>query len=117
MKIVSDDSLLLDELYVELKKEHIKSTKETKHIKGAMSVEVAVAVAIIGMGVEAVEKLINLYRVWRDTKRINYIHVKYKDGRERKYNHLDDKELEEIRQKLLEDEEEIEYSETGKLDS
>jgi len=115
MKIVSDDALLLDELYVELKKEHIKATKETKPVKGAMSgAEVAAAVAIIGMGAEVIEKLINLYTMYINASRINYIHVKYKDGREEQYNNLDNNEFEEIKKQLRLDTDNIEYTKMGK---
>ena len=46
MKIVSDNSELLDEIYKELKLSRVKVQKETKSVEGAMSGEMTIALDI-----------------------------------------------------------------------
>jgi len=46
MKIVSDNSELLDEIYKELKLSRVKVQKETKTVDGAMSSEMTIALDI-----------------------------------------------------------------------
>ncbi|MBN2824090.1 MAG: hypothetical protein JXQ76_02110 [Campylobacterales bacterium] len=113
MKIVSDDALLLDELYVELKKEHIKATKETKTEKGAMSDEITQALELLVMGIGVIEMVITKINAWRASRRINYLHYKVKDGIEVKLNHLTDEQIEEFFEHLRKNVDKLEYIDTG----
>ena len=82
MTITSNDALILDELFNDLKREHIEVTKETKELEDAMG-----AVATIALMLESAEKVIKLFIFWANQKNY-YIHIKLKDGREMKLNNL-----------------------------
>lgn len=82
MKIISNDALLLDELFNDLKHEHIKATKETKELEDAMG-----AVATIALILDSAEKITKLFTFWANQKNY-YIHIKLKDGKEMKLNNL-----------------------------
>ena len=82
MKITSNDALLLDELFNDLKREHIEVTKETKELEDAMGV-----VATIALILDSAEKITKLLTFWANQKNY-YIHIKLKDGKEMKLNNL-----------------------------
>ena len=82
MTITSNDALILDELFNDLKREHIEVTKETKELEDAMGV-----VATIALILESAEKVTKLFTFWANQKNY-YIHIKLKDGREMKLNNL-----------------------------
>jgi|GEM_PF-1495837 len=118
MKITSDDSLFLDEVFTELKKERVKVEKETEEVKGAMGI-ITTAIEIltnldINDTVEHIETIINLIVFWKNSRRINYLHYKIKDGAEVKLNNLTDDQLQEFVETLRKNFNQLEYIHTGK---
>lgn len=91
MKIKSDNPLLLDEIYNELKRKNIQSDKITEKIDGAMG-DVTTYIALAALGVQTIDLFIN-YLSYRQSQKNNYLHFKYKDGIEVKFNNLSKDEL------------------------
>jgi hypothetical protein len=92
MKIISDNPLLLDEVFNDLKKEHIKSEKTTKKIEGAMG-DITTYIELAELGLHAIDTFI-AYLAYRLSQKNNYIHFTYDDGTVVKLNNLSKKEQE-----------------------
>jgi hypothetical protein len=100
VKITSNDSLLLDELYNDLRHEHIEVSKQTTIIKGSMAVDgITVGLIIAGgtLALKNIDTILNLLTFLGKQKNY-YIHIKLKDGREMKLNDLSkEKQEQELR--------------------
>ena len=71
MKIISNDTLLLDELFNDLKHEHIHATKETKELNSEMSVGTTIALVLSILLKK--EKLEKYHSPWSEDKVINHL--------------------------------------------
>jgi len=91
MKIQSDNPQLLDEIYNDLGRKNIESEKVQKKIDGAMG-DVTVYIALAAFGMQTIDVFIN-YLTYRLSQKNNYIHFKYKDGIEVKFDNLSKEEL------------------------
>jgi len=87
MQIVSENPLLLDQLFNDLQRERIEVTKETTEVKGGMAIGVTTAIALSALGLKAIDTLINILKFYHEQKNY-YIHIELKDGREMKMNNL-----------------------------
>ena len=101
MTITSNEPLVLDELFNDLKREHIETTKETKDVDGGMAFD-GTTIALIFAGgtltLKAIDTLINILNFYENKKKLElerlkskknfYIHIKLKDGREMNLNEL-----------------------------
>jgi len=101
MKIISVDPLILDELFNDLKREHIKVTKETKEVDGGMALG-GTTIALIFAGgtltLKAIDTLINILNFYENKKKAElerlksektfYIHIELKDGRKMSLNDI-----------------------------
>jgi len=101
MKIISENPLLLDEIYNDLNRKDIQSQKATKKIEGAMG-DVTTYIALVALSVQSIDTLIN-YLSYRQSQKKNYLHFKYKDGIEVKLENLSQDELNDKKEKLRED--------------
>jgi len=101
MTITSNEPLVLDELFNDLKREHIETTKETKDVEGGMLIDgVTIALILAGgtLTFKAIDTLINILNFYENKKKLElerlksektfYIHIKLKDGREMNLNEL-----------------------------
>jgi len=101
MKIISTDPLILDELFNDLKREHIELTKETKEVDGGMAIGGATIALILGGGtltLKAVDSLLNILNFYENKKKVElerlkskkrfYIHIKLKNGKEMTLNDI-----------------------------
>jgi len=82
MKITSDNPHILDELYSEMRKEHLKSEKEIKQIEGAQG-DIVTALAIGTFALQSISTFIGILTYIDDKYKSDvnhYIHLKYKDG-------------------------------------
>jgi len=82
MKITSNEPFILDELFNDLKREHIEVEKETHNVEGSMAIGETVSLIL-----ESVDKVLNILTFFINQKNY-YIHIKFKDGREMKFNDL-----------------------------
>ena len=101
MKITSNEPLILDELFNDLKREHIEITKETQSVDGGMLID-GVTIALIFAGgtltLKGIDTLLNILNFYEKKKQAElerfksetnfYIHIKLKDGRELNLNDL-----------------------------
>ena len=85
MTIVSSETLILDELFNDFKREHIEVKKETKDVEGSMAIGETVSLIL-----DSVDKVLNILTFFINQKNY-YIHIKFKDGREMKFNDLSEK--------------------------
>jgi hypothetical protein len=110
MKITSSDPLILDELFNELKREHIELIKETKEDKGTMAgcTTVALIVAIA----KGIDTLLNTLTFFQNQKNY-YIHIKLDDGRVIKLNKLS-KEKQESELRAIKKEKNIKTIDIGR---
>ena len=102
MKIVSENSKLLDEIFNDLKRKRIKFQKETKEIDGAMGEVTSLLELIANLTPTYIGVLIS-YLTYRLTQKKNYIHFKYKNGLEVKFDNLSKDELKKKEQQIRED--------------
>ena len=91
MKIISENPQLLDEVYNDLNRKSIESEKGTKKIEGAMG-DVTAYIALAAFGMQTIDVFIN-YLSYRLSQKNNYIHFKYKNGLEVKFDNLSKEEL------------------------
>jgi len=91
MQIISDNPQLLDEISNELDRKNIESQKVKKKIDGAMG-DVTVYIALATLGMQTIDVFIN-YLSYRQSQKNNYIHFKYKDGLEVKFDNLSKDDL------------------------
>ena len=82
MKITSNEPLILDELFNDLKRDHIKVEKETQYVEGSMAIGETVSLIL-----DSIDKILNILTFFINQKNY-YIHIKLKDGREIKFNDL-----------------------------
>ncbi len=76
MRIVSDDALLLDEVFNDLKNEDIKLEKSTKKVDGAMGTPTDF-LAILSVGIGGISAVI-AYLTYRLNQKNSFVHIKYK---------------------------------------
>ena len=82
MKIISNETLILDELFNRLKREHIEVKKETQNVEGSMAMGETVSLIL-----DSIDKVLNILTFFINQKNY-YIHIKFKNGREMKFNDL-----------------------------
>ena len=91
MRIISDNSKLLNEVFNDLERKKFKSKKGTKKLDGAMG-DITTYIALASLTVSSISTLL-AYLTYRLTQKNNYIHFKYKDGIEVKFDNLSKDEL------------------------
>jgi uncharacterized protein YsxB (DUF464 family) len=111
VRIVSKTPLLLDEVFNDLKKEHIKSEKMSQKSEGAMG-DITTCIALSTLGIQAIDTLIS-YLSYRVSQKNNYIYFTYKDGRTIKLNNLSKEEQQEKLHMLKDSFDDLEYLEIG----
>jgi len=102
MKILSNNPKLLDEIFNDFKRKNIKSQKETKYIDGAMGEVTSLIELVANLTPTYIGVLIS-YLTYRLTQKKNYIHFKYKDGLEVKFDNLSKDELKKKELQIRED--------------
>ena len=102
MTITSDNSLLLDEIFNDLKRKNIKLNKETKTVEGAMGDTTSLLELMANLTPTYIGVLIS-YLTYRLTQKKNYLHFKYKNGLEVKFDNLSKDELKQKEQQIRED--------------
>jgi len=102
MKITSDNSLLLDEIFNDLKRKKVDTTKNVKKIDGAMGDVTSYLDLALNQAPAYVSALI-AYLTYRLTQKKNYLHFKYKNGLEVKFDNLSKDELKQKEQQIRED--------------
>ena len=111
MRIVSKTPLLLDEIFNDLRKEHIESEKMTQKSDGAMG-DVTIYIALTALGLQGIDTFIS-YLAYRVSQKKNYIHFTYKDGTTIKLNNLSKEEQQVKLNDLKKQFDNLEYLEIG----
>ena len=101
MKIISDNSKLLDEISNDLNRKKVESKKATKKLDGAMG-DVSTYINIANLTLATITTLLT-YLSYRQSQKKNYIHFKYKDGIEVKFDNLSKEELKKKELQIRED--------------
>ena len=101
VKILSDNSNLLDEIFNDLSRKQIKSQKATKKLDGSMG-DVSTFIDIANLTLTTITTLIT-YLSYRQSQKKNYIHFKYKDGLEVKFDNLSKEERKKKELQIRED--------------
>ena len=93
MKITSTDPLILDELFNDLKREHLNPTKESAEVKGGMGActTIAIVVSVAGVTFKGVDTLLKVLEFLEKQKNY-YISITLKDGRKKSLNALSKEE-------------------------
>jgi hypothetical protein len=102
MQIISNESLLLDEVFNDLKRKKVKSTKNFKEIDGGMGDVTSYLDLALNLAPVYAGTLIT-YLTYRLTQKKNYLHFKYKDGVEVKFDNLSKDELKKKELQIRED--------------
>ena len=92
MQILSDNPQLLDEIYNDFERKNIDSKRGTKKIDGAMGDVTSYLELALNLTPTYIGTLI-AYLTYRLSQKKNYIHFKYKDGLEVKFDNLSKDEL------------------------
>ena len=111
MKLTSENSQLLNEIYSDLKRKKIPSKKITKEIEGAMG-EITTYLEFASLALDFIDTLITYLR-YRESQRKNYLHFKYIDGLEFKWDNLSKEERDIQIKKLKDDFVKLEYIHIG----
>ena len=102
MKILSDNPKFLDEIYNDLKRKKVESTQNFKKIDGGMGDVTSYLDLALNLAPVYAGTLIT-YLTYRLTQKKNYIHFKYKDGLELKFDNLSKEELKKKELQIRED--------------
>jgi len=102
MKILSEHPKLLDEVFNDLKRKKVESTKNFKEIDGGMGDVTSYLELIFNLAPVYAGTLIT-YLTYRLTQKKNYLHFKYKDGLELKFDNLSKNELKKKEQQIRKD--------------
>jgi len=102
VKIISEDSKLLNEIYNDLKRKKVESEKNFKKIDGAMGDVTSYLELALKLAPVYASTMIT-YLTYRLTQKKNYIHFKYKNGIEVKFDNLTKNELKEKESQIRED--------------
>jgi len=86
MKVISNNSKLLDEIYNDLEKKNIETNKVTKKVEGAMG-DITTYISLGVLGLDTIAIFLN-YLTFRQNQKKNYLHFKYKNGLEIKFDNL-----------------------------
>lgn len=101
MKITSENSQLLDEIFNDLKRKKVESEKGTQKVDGGMA-DVTTYINLANLTLASITTLIT-YLTYRQNQKKNYIHFKYKNGLEVKFDNLSKEELKAKEAKIRED--------------
>lgn len=101
MEIRSENSKLLDEIYNDLERKKVESEKVTKKVEGAMG-DITTYLDIVNLSLMSIQTLLT-YFMYRQDQKNNYIHFKYKNGLEVKFDNLSKKELKKKELQIRED--------------
>jgi hypothetical protein len=102
MQIQSDNPQLLDEIYNDFQRKNIEAKKVTKTVEGAMGditsyIELAINIAPL------YATTLLTYFSYRLSQKKNFIHFKYKNGLEVKFDNLSKEEFDKKEKYLRED--------------
>lgn len=101
MKITSDNSNLLNEIHNDLNRKKIQSEKTTKKVDGGMG-DITTYIDLANLTLASITTLLT-YLTFRQNQKKNYIHFKYKNGLEVKFDNLSKEELKAKEAKIRED--------------
>jgi len=101
VKIISDNSKLLDEIFNDLNRKQIEIQKGTKKLDGAMG-DVATYINIANLTLATITTFLT-YLSYRRSQKNNYIHFKYRDGLEVKFDNLSKEEFKKKELQIRED--------------
>lgn len=102
MKIISDNSNLLDEISNDLNRKEIKPTKNFKELEGGMG-DVTSSLDLVLTLAPTYATVLLTYLTYRLTQKKNSLHFKYKDGIEVKFDNLSKEELKKKELQVRED--------------
>ena len=89
MKIISNEPLILDELFNDLEREHLIVEKESVEVKNGMGActTVAIIISIAGIAFKGIDTLLKVLEFLEKQKNY-YISIELKDGRKKSLNAL-----------------------------